>query len=459
MLGGTVLTRRYAPHEMPRKATGEVLERRRGATVLYALRFRAYGQRRYLTLGTKAEGWTRVRAEEELQNVLADVRRGIWRPPVASTAAKDEPTFHEFASEWFEAIQNEGLARNTLLDYEWQLTRHLLPYFAQHSLSEITIAEVDRYRQLKVREGAINATSINKSIQRLAQILDVALERELIDRNPARGKRRRLKQRRPVRTTLDRAEQIEALISAARELDHEARADRRAIPRAALLSTLLFSGVRIGEALALRWADVDLAAGRMRIRDSKTDAGVRQIDLLPILREELSVLKAITPYPAQTDFVFPTETGNGQNASNVRNRLLALSVDRANERLEERGLNPLPEGLTPHSMRRTFISLLLATGEDVPYVMSQVGHADPKMTLSIYAQVMFRGEGERERLQALVNGVEPVSMGTGAQSTLFGPSEVRPEEAENPADSGAFEDGRGGFRTCDLSRVKRALSH
>ena len=44
--------------------------------------------------------------------------------------------------------------------------------------------------------------------------------------------------------------------------------------------------------------------------------------------------------------------------------------------LEERGLNPLPEGLTPHSMRRTFISLLLATGEDVPYVMSQVAHAD-----------------------------------------------------------------------------------
>ena len=55
-------------------------------------------------------------------------------------------------------------------------------------------------------------------------------------------------------------------------------------------------------------------------------------------------------------------------------------------------------------MRRTFISLLLAIGEDVPYVMAQVGHVDPKVTLSIYAQVMFRGEGERERLEGLVNG-------------------------------------------------------
>ena len=111
-------------------------------------------------------------------------------------------------------------------------------------------------------------------------------------------------------------------------------------------------------------------------------------------------------------------------------------------------------------MRRTFISLLLAIGEDVPYVMGQVGHADPKMTLSIYAQVMFRGEGERERFEALVNGAEPASMGTGAQSTLFGRRRaMRPERAENPADSGAFDDGRGWFRTSDLSRVKRALSH
>ena len=66
------------------------------------------------------------------------------------------------------------------------------------------------------------------------------------------------------------------------------------------------------------------------------------------------------------------------------------------------GWVPLPEGLTPHSMRRTFISLRLALGEDVPYVMAP-GRATsiPKVTLSIYAQVMFRGEGERERLEAL----------------------------------------------------------
>jgi hypothetical protein len=44
------------------------------------------------------------------------------------------------------------------------------------------------------------------------------------------------------------------------------------------------------------------------------------------------------------------------------------------------------------------------------------------MTLSIYAQVMFGGAGERERLDGLVNGSGPASMGTGAQSTLFAPA-------------------------------------
>ena len=171
------------------------------------------------------------------------------------------------------------------------------------------------------------------------------------------------------------------------------------------------------------------------------------------------MLKATTPYPAQDDFVFPTETGGQQNASNVRNRVLALSVERANQRLEERGLSPLPEGLTPHSMRRTFISLLLAIGEDVPYVMGQVGHADPKVTLSIYAQVMFRGEGERERLEALVNGAEPFQWALVPNQRSSAATIEPPEEAENPADSGAFDDGRGWFRTSDLSRVKRALSH
>jgi integrase len=272
---------------MSDEAKGQVLELDRKGGRTFALRFRAYGKRRYLTLGTAAQGWTRRRAEDELANLLADVRRGIWRPYESQEAKEPapEPTFREFASEWLEELRSEGLSEATLQDYTWQLCNHLLPFFAQHRLSEIAIAEVDRYRQEKVREGTISATSINKTITRLAQILEVAVERELIGRNPARGKRRRLKERRPERTWLDRAEQIVALLDAGGELDAEARVDRRATPRRAFLATLTLAGLRIGEALALRWRDVDLPAGRLRVPTPRpTPASARSICCRPCAR-------------------------------------------------------------------------------------------------------------------------------------------------------------------------------
>jgi hypothetical protein len=73
---------------MARRATGQVLVDTRGRTRTFALRFRAYGQRHYLTLGSASDGWTHDRAELELQNVLADVRRGIWRPATPAEVAQ-----------------------------------------------------------------------------------------------------------------------------------------------------------------------------------------------------------------------------------------------------------------------------------------------------------------------------------------------------------------------------------
>jgi len=57
--------------------------------------------------------------------------------------------------------------------------------------------------------------------------------------------------------------------------------------------------------------------------------------------------------------------------------------------------------MTPHSLRRTFASLLFALGRTAPEVMEQLGHTDPKLTLRIYARAMRQEAGERERLQEL----------------------------------------------------------
>ncbi len=64
----------------------------------------------------------------------------------------------------------------------------------------------------------------------------------------------------------------------------------------------------------------------------------------------------------------------------------------------------MPDRLTPHSLRRTFASLLFALDEAPPYVMGQMGHTTPRLRLEIYARQMNRRDGEPERLKALVGG-------------------------------------------------------
>lgn len=399
---------------MPRPATGQVVRRASGA---WALRFRACGTRQYVTLGTAEEGWTRAKAQSELQNVLADVRRGIWQPPAAEPvhAPREIPTFHAFASEWFErqtvegGRRGEGLSDAGKADLQWRLSNHLLPAFSSRRVDQITVEDVDRYRLGKVREGELGVTSINKTLTTLAAILETAVEYELIDRNPARGRRRRLPAVAPRRSWLDRAEHIAALLDAAGRVDEEARVRRG--QRRALLATLTFTGLRLGEALSLRWRDIDLARSTITVRAAKTDAGVRVVNILPVLRDELGDYRARLD-PAPDALIFATTTGHRHGATNVRRRVLATAVEQANAQLAQNKAEPLPEGLTPHSLRRTFASLLFALGEAPPYVMAQMGHTTPNLTLAIYARQMDRRDGEPARLKALVEGREWAPLGT-----------------------------------------------
>lgn len=390
----------------PRRATGQVIEKDTTRGTTYALRFLAMGKRQYMHLGAEDEGWSRARARDELVVVMAQVRNGTWRPPEPAAPAPEisDPTFHEFVSEWWDAKRRE-LRPTTVSAYEYEIRKHLLPHFADHRLSQITAREIDAYRAAKVRQAEAGARlsneTINKTLGRLAQILDDAVDYELLAHNPARGKKRRLKTTAPNRTHVDRAGHITALLDAARDLDRRARVDR-GHARRPLLATLVFADLRIGEALDLRWRDIDLAGGRLHVGRSKTDAGVRDVDLLSVLLDELKAHKAATPNARPDGFVFATAKGGRQSESNVRNRALAKSITLANERLDDPDDVPLPDGLTPHSLRRTFASLLIAKGESPMYVMAQMGHTDPKFTLRVYAKEMSRRDGEPDRLAVIV---------------------------------------------------------
>ena len=116
------------------------------------------------------------------------------------------------------------------------------------------------------------------------------------------------------------------------------------------------------------------------------------------------VLTALKPVDADPDaYVFATRTGGKQTASQVRNRILTLAVERANDSLTAVGEAPLPR-LTPNGLRRPFASLLCAIGETPPIVMQEMGHTDSKLALNIYAHALRREPGENERMRALVDG-------------------------------------------------------
>jgi len=417
---------------MARKATGQVVVKETQRGQVFALRFRAYGERRYVTLGTAAEGWTLERAEEELSYVTAQVQRGEWRPPepppVVELAA--DPSFHEFASEWFAAKQDE-IRPNTVSSYRNDLTHHLLPFFARHRLSQITVAEVDRYRNAKVRQGRLKARSINMTLALLAQILEVAVEYGHLDRNPAAGRRRRLKATRPRPVHLDNAEHLAALLEAASVLDGGKCSQTSG--RRAAMAALLFAGLRAEEASALLWRDVDLASGRLYVGRAKTSAGVREVDMLPLLRDELASHKAASGNTGPDVPVFVTSNGKPRDRHNLRQRVVAPIAHRADELLADRGLQPLPAGLSPHKLRHSFASLLVALGNDPAYVMGQLGHTDPAFTLRIYAHMMRRDPGEREQLRALVEAHDWAPMGTSAASAPEGAPVKRTPGRRDPA--------------------------
>jgi integrase len=166
---------------------------------------------------------------------------------------------------------------------------------------------------------------------------------------------------------------------------------------------MIYTGVWIGELCSLRWRDVDLHAGWLHVPGTKTGAADRRVKIRGALRDELQTLRdrGLVDHDA---YVFPTRTGRRQYECKVRTGTLGGAVKRANSNLTAKDLPPLPDGLTPHSLRRTFATVLYALGEAPPVVMAEMGHTSPDMAPRIYAQAMRLSEDERDELAALVAG-------------------------------------------------------
>jgi integrase len=447
----------------------------------YSLRFRAYGERYYLTLGYEDEGWGWDKADEELQNILADVRRGLWVPPSKKKPRgkgkgdqpAQVPNFGPFATGLTKGREGQ-VSEETTKHEKWALG-HLVPFFGDWALNEIEAEGVDEYRAFKVKESEsraraiergkpkrndygqilrpLSAGSINRTIDYLQWALSIAIEykRFGIIENAAEGKRRRLRGKRPAPVFIDSAAQIEALLLAAAELDRDPHYELA--EREVILATFLFAGPRAHELGNLLWRDVDLAGARIFIGRSKTEAGLREIKILPILRDILAAYKAVVYRGDPDALVFPTLTGARRDADNLRARVLGPTFERADELLERRGQVPLPRGLTTHKLRHAFASILVALGEDPISVMTQIGHTDPKFTLRVYTHMMSLDPEDRGRLKALVRGEQVIARPAPL------PRPVDLAEYEVPILAALAERGGNAPRREILGAVGEAMAH
>ena len=239
---------------MARRRRGSIDDIGGGA---FRMRFRLEGQRHSITLTDS----TLEAAEAELDWIAEQIKRGVWEPPEKRARRLEAPTFGQFATAWYAEHSTTGgrnggpLAGGASGKYAAALNLHLLPRWGDEPMQAITVAEVDDFRVAQLRSG-LAASTVAGQLVLLGQILDAALERDLLASNPMRVNRRRRLPRigKPKHRVLTDAAQIGAVLEAAGE---------QGVRQRALVAVLVLGGLRIGEACEARWQDLSLPASRL----------------------------------------------------------------------------------------------------------------------------------------------------------------------------------------------------
>ncbi len=141
---------------------------------------------------------------------------------------------------------------------------------------------------------------------------------------------------------------------------------------------------------------------------TKTFAGERIIPMVPALRDILLDSRASagarsTEPVGPSSAAFSTRNGTPQTPGNVAHHVLAPTVALAAELLRARRQTPMPN-VTPHTLRRTFASILAECGVAPRRAMYLLGHTDAKLTLSVYQQVLDMSGDAVETLEQVLGG-------------------------------------------------------
>jgi integrase len=316
--------------------------------------------------------FTKRTAEDWLRATLDEARRGTL-PGMTRTGVK----MSEAAAEWLRYSEHDrAVTKSTLTEYRLTADRLV------RDLGDVPIEDVTP--EMLVRWKA-SLTLSNRSVAKYLVILHGIFKRAMkvwgLPRNPVATVER---PRYRVSDDLDAfsPEEVWALVRAARSEQD-----------AALFLTAAFTGLRMGELLALQWRDVDFAGEAIRVRHSYNIHGglgtpksgkVRSVPLVPDVAKALAGLGQRAEFVAEEELVFPNELGRFMDASALRDRYKAARA--------RAGLRPLRF----HDLRHTFGTLAVRKAE-VPAVQAWMGHADIQTTMRY---VHHRDRGDEAKLLA-----------------------------------------------------------
>ena len=339
----------------------------------YVVIFRdPHGRQRKRSARTLAE------ARDLKATLTADVRRGEYR-------ALSKVTFAEYAAEWITSYQgrtSRGIRPETLADYRRDLGLDkdgeligdgAIAFFGRMPLAAIEPRDLKRYATELAARG-LAPGSVRNLIAPVRALLATAHEDGLIRGNPAAGLR--ISQR-------VENESGEARVKALTEEELRTLLDEVPDDWRLFFELLAHTGLRIGEAVALTWADVDLHAGRITVRrrlyrgrfDSpKSRYGLRVVPIAETLARGLSRLRRTASDDAP---VFPTSEGTHLDPSNVAARILKPAANRAG--VPWAGF---------HTFRHTCATILFRHGLNGKQVQMWLGHHSPAFTLATYVHLL-----------------------------------------------------------------------
>ncbi|MEO8530927.1 MAG: tyrosine-type recombinase/integrase [Deltaproteobacteria bacterium] len=369
--------------------TGFGARRQTGPGVAYVVTYRtAEGRPRMQTIGRHGAPWTPDTAREEARRILGDVAKGM-DPAAAKREKREAPTVAELCAVYMKEAEagrlltRRGAAKKpaTVDTDRSRIDCHIIPLIGTTKVAAVTSRDVEKlmhdiaagktHKREKldkahalshVRAGKGGASRV---IGLLGAIFAFAVKRGWRDDNPVRGVTRYADQRRERRLSGD---EYAALGEALRNLEQVSRSpDGKPAsaalwpPAASAIRFLALTGWRRGEALALRWQDVDLATRTARLPDTKTGASVR-----PLSRRACDVLKAIPR--GMTDLVFPPSRGTV--AMSGFPGFLTRVVKEAD----------LPSDVTAHVLRHSFASMAADGGASEFTVAALLGHRAGSVT-------------------------------------------------------------------------------